>query len=117
VGITTERVCSMVQLNYQLNTSNSISTTANTGFSSEFSTLRRATKRETKSRNNRNGRSLFLHPVGDLLEWLKRHAWKVCIRETVSRVRIPQSPQLKLKLQKECRSLPFYRLHLDITLV
>ena len=30
---------------------------------------------------------------GDLSEWLKEHAWKVCIRETVSRVRIPQSPQ------------------------
>jgi hypothetical protein len=25
-------------------------------------------------------------------EWLKAHAWKVCIRETVSRVRIPLSP-------------------------
>src|SRR5258705_12501892 len=46
--------------------------------------------------------SLFLRPLrrcqslaqapGDLLEWLKRHAWKVCIRETVSRVRIPRSP-------------------------
>lgn len=32
---------------------------------------------------------------GDLSEWLKEHAWKVCIRETVSRVRIPQSPQTK----------------------
>ena len=30
--------------------------------------------------------------IGDLSEWLKEHAWKVCIRETVSRVRIPQSP-------------------------
>ena len=34
---------------------------------------------------------------GDLSEWLKEHAWKVCIRETVSRVRIPQSPQENLK--------------------
>jgi hypothetical protein len=25
-------------------------------------------------------------------EWLKAHAWKACIRETVSRVRIPLSP-------------------------
>ena len=24
-------------------------------------------------------------------EWLKEHAWKVCMRETVSRVRIPLS--------------------------
>jgi hypothetical protein len=29
-------------------------------------------------------------------EWLKEHAWKVCIRETVSRVRIPSSPPLKI---------------------
>jgi hypothetical protein len=34
----------------------------------------------------------FCNPKGDLSEWLKEHAWKVCIRETVSRVRIPQSP-------------------------
>ena len=32
---------------------------------------------------------------GDLSEWLKEHAWKACKRETVSRVRIPQSPHLK----------------------
>ena len=29
---------------------------------------------------------------GEVSEWLKEHAWKVCIRETVSRVRIPLSP-------------------------
>jgi hypothetical protein len=27
-----------------------------------------------------------------MAEWLKAHAWKACIRETVSRVRIPLSP-------------------------
>ena len=31
--------------------------------------------------------------TGDLSEWLKEQAWKVCIRVTVSRVRISQSPQ------------------------
>jgi hypothetical protein len=31
---------------------------------------------------------------GEMSEWLKEHAWKVCIRETVSRVRIPLSPQI-----------------------
>ena len=30
---------------------------------------------------------------GEVSEWLKEHAWKVCIWETVSRVRIPPSPQ------------------------
>jgi hypothetical protein len=34
---------------------------------------------------------------GELSEWLKEHAWKACIRETVSRVRIPHSPQSKLE--------------------
>lgn len=37
---------------------------------------------------------LFCRP-GELSEWLKEHAWKACIRETVSRVRIPHSPPLK----------------------
>jgi hypothetical protein len=30
--------------------------------------------------------------AGEMAEWLKAHAWKACIRETVSRVRIPLSP-------------------------
>ena len=29
---------------------------------------------------------------GEVAEWLKAHAWKVCLRETVTRVRIPLSP-------------------------
>lgn len=29
---------------------------------------------------------------GEVSEWLKEHAWKVCIQETVSRVRISPSP-------------------------
>src|SRR4051812_25843686 len=43
---------------------------------------------------------------GDLSEWLKEHAWKVCIRETVSRVRIPQSPQ-KQKTSRQRRDFLF----------
>ncbi len=44
--------------------------------------------------------SVFLLPVkkGELSEWLKEHAWKVCIRETVSRVRIPHSPLMPVIL-------------------
>ena len=30
--------------------------------------------------------------IGGVAEWLKAHAWKACIRETVSRVRIPLPP-------------------------
>ena len=41
---------------------------------------------------------LYLQPnkttiYREVSEWLKEHAWKVCIRETVSRVRIPSSLQ------------------------
>src|SRR5437867_1784638 len=31
-------------------------------------------------------------PAGGVAEWFKAHAWKACIRETVSRVRIPPPP-------------------------
>ncbi len=30
--------------------------------------------------------------TGEVSEWLKEHAWKVCICESISRVRIPSSP-------------------------
>jgi hypothetical protein len=30
-------------------------------------------------------------------EWSKAHAWKVCRRETVSRVRIPVCPPTRLR--------------------
>ena len=33
---------------------------------------------------------------GEVAEWLKAHAWKVCLRETVTRVRIPLSPPANL---------------------
>jgi hypothetical protein len=36
----------------------------------------------------------------EVSEWLKEHAWKVCIRETVSRVRIPSSLHRPPKLQQ-----------------
>ncbi len=31
-------------------------------------------------------------PSGEMAEWLKAHAWKACVRETVPWVRIPLSP-------------------------
>ena len=57
---------------------------------------------------------------GELSEWLKEHAWKVCIRETVSRVRIPHSPQVFINNFRPCNfcgaffnySIPlFYKLN------
>lgn len=42
------------------------------------------------------GSLLFLVTIahlGEVSEWLKEHAWKVCIRLRVSRVRIPLSPR------------------------
>ena len=42
--------------------------------------------------------SVFLLLIfGDLSEWSNEQAWKVCIRATVSRVRIPQSPRINAK--------------------
>ena len=42
---------------------------------------------------------VFLHPYcrlrngnGEVAEWLKAHAWKACLLERVTRVRIPVSP-------------------------
>src|SRR3546814_312282 len=37
----------------------------------------------------------ILRPAGGVAEWLKAHAWKVCIRGTVSRVRIPLPPPMR----------------------
>lgn len=43
---------------------------------------------------HRKNKLIFAVPIiGDLSEWSNEQAWKVCIRATVSRVRIPQSPQ------------------------
>ena len=42
-------------------------------------------------RSSREGLT-HLARAGGVAEWLKAHAWKVCIRETVSRVRIPLPP-------------------------
>lgn len=36
---------------------------------------------------------------GQVAEWSKAHAWKVCRRETVSRVRIPVCPPLNLPVK------------------
>lgn len=33
---------------------------------------------------------------GKVAEWSKAHAWKACIRETVSRVRIPPFPPVSI---------------------
>lgn len=41
------------------------------------------------ARQNRPARDV---KDGEVAEWLKAHAWKVCLRETVTRVRIPLSP-------------------------
>ena len=43
--------------------------------------------------------------AGEMAEWLKAHAWKACIGETLSRVRIPVSPPPILK-STPCRAKP-----------
>jgi hypothetical protein len=48
-------------------------------------------------------------PSGEMAEWLKAHAWKACVRETVPWVRIPLSPPvhtaIALKLLDDFPSL------------
>ena len=47
--------------------------------------------------SNQRLRVRLKHQNGGVAEWLKAHAWKVCIRETVSRVRIPLPPPASLR--------------------
>src|SRR5437870_10851847 len=44
----------------------------------------------------RRGAILRAQARGGMAEWLKAHAWKACIRETVSWVRIPLPPPAPL---------------------
>src|SRR5437763_662016 len=44
----------------------------------------------------RRGAILRAQARGGMAEWLKAHAWKACIRETVSWVRIPLPPPANL---------------------
>jgi hypothetical protein len=39
-----------------------------------------------------SGFTAALRVPGGVAEWLKAHAWKVCIGESLSRVRIPLPP-------------------------
>jgi len=36
--------------------------------------------------------SMLVTPPGEMAEWLKAHAWKACLEETLTWVRIPLSP-------------------------
>ncbi len=39
-----------------------------------------------------------MNDYGEVAEWFKAHAWKACIEETLSWVRIPSSPPQKFYL-------------------
>src|SRR5215468_11023813 len=39
-----------------------------------------------------SSRQLAANPNGEMSEWLKEHAWKACVGETLPWVRIPLSP-------------------------
>src|SRR5205085_7733696 len=46
-----------------------------------------------------------IRTAGEMAEWLKAHAWKACIGETLSRVRIPVSPPAHpSRLLRACES-------------
>ena len=40
-------------------------------------------------------------PIGEMLEWLKRHAWKACIRQKCIR---GSNPRLSAGMKEETRS-------------
>jgi hypothetical protein len=44
-------------------------------------------------------RAHIINATGGVAERLKAHAWKVCMRETVSRVRIPPPPPELLSIE------------------
>ena len=46
---------------------------------------------------------LLIHSIGEMSEWLKEHAWKACVGETLPRVRIPLSPPINFCC---CYALP-----------
>src|SRR4051812_11592738 len=46
-------------------------------------------------------KSLILN--GEMSEWLKEHAWKACVGETLPRVRIPLSPPFSCRFCHPCR--------------
>src|ERR1700722_3739366 len=52
-------------------------------------------------------RSRFSSPafVGEMAEWLKAHAWKACLLERVTWVRIPLSPPLPQNPRKQEKTL------------
>ena len=47
-----------------------------------------------------------------MAEWLKAHAWKACIGETLSRVRIPVSPPFKLTVYSNVTGAKYRELRL-----
>src|SRR5208337_965559 len=40
--------------------------------------------------------AVAFRPTGEMAEWLKAHAWKACLGETLTWVRIPLSPPAPL---------------------
>src|SRR3954468_22122050 len=49
-------------------------------------------RRKRCGATTRRARLVIRPPNGEMAEWLKAHAWKACLGETLTRVRIPLSP-------------------------
>ena len=45
----------------------------------------------------KSARAFMRGLFGEMAEWLKAHAWKACVRETVPWVRIPLSPPINFQ--------------------
>jgi pyrroline-5-carboxylate reductase len=65
------------------------------------------------SSNNQDKIQIFkekFNDTGEMAEWFKAHAWKVCVLLKVPRVRIPVSPpNLKKPFKNETYSLLFIK--------
>ena len=48
------------------------------------------------------------NPLGEMLEWLKRHAWKACIRQKCIRGSNPRLSAIKGVNQAFARFTPFF---------
>ena len=60
----------------------------------ELKSTKRRRNREILSAEQQASVSRSFHPIqaGEMAEWLKAHAWKACLGETLTWVRIPLSP-------------------------
>ena len=48
------------------------------------------------------------NPLGEMLEWLKRHAWKACIRQKCIRGSNPRLSAINAENQQIAKQTPYF---------